>query len=383
MNGAMMEFHPAANEFPMMDEKRFSELKADIETHGLREPVTLCGGKILDGRNRFRACTELGIDPPTKQFTGDPWAYVWSLNGERRDLNADQRYLIWKRCGEQSEAWAAEQDGIKAEANRKRSEAAKRRERKSDGTLASGSTDCRTTGRRDKTNQAKAAASKTNAGAVARGDKLEKEAPDLAEKVRKGELKPAAARRLAKQRSVSGKAKSLPKGKYGVIYCDPPWSYNDKLGGELDQSYGGAEKHYPAMSLSELKALPVPDMAGENCVLFLWATSPLLPDALELAKAWSFKYKSAFIWDKVKHNMGHYCSVRHELLLICTKGSATPEVAKLFDSVQTIERTDKHSEKPEEFRTIIETLYPSWKKVELFARGIDRKGWKTWGNEAE
>lgn len=78
--------------------------------------------------------------------------------------------------------------------------------------------------------------------------------------------------------------------------------------------------------------------------------------------------------------MGHYNSVRHELLLVCTKGSCTPENIKLFDSVQSIEKTSKHSEKPEEFREIIETLYPSGNRIELFARKkIDN--WDSWGDE--
>ena len=102
---------------------------------------------------------------------------------------------------------------------------------------------------------------------------------------------------------------------------------------------------------------------------------------MDLAKAWGFTYKAAFIWDKVKHNMGHYNSVRHELLLICTKGSCTPQHVKLFDSVQTIERT-KHSEKPEAFREIIDTLYPHGPRIELFARK-SVKGWAAFGNQVE
>ncbi|HSH52407.1 MAG TPA: MT-A70 family methyltransferase, partial [Bacteroidales bacterium] len=90
-------------------------------------------------------------------------------------------------------------------------------------------------------------------------------------------------------------------------------------------------------------------------------------------------YKTSFVWDKVKHNMGHYNSVRHEFLLVCTKGSCTPDVKKLFNSVQRIEKT-KHSAKPEKFYEIIETLYTQGEKLELFARN-NRKGWKSYGNE--
>jgi DNA (cytosine-5)-methyltransferase 1 len=78
--------------------------------------------------------------------------------------------------------------------------------------------------------------------------------------------------------------------------------------------------------------------------------------------------------------MGHYNSVRHELLLVCTKGSCTPDVSKLFDSVVSIERSETHSEKPEFFREIIDTLYPYGKRIELFARK-SADGWERWGNQ--
>ena len=77
--------------------------------------------------------------------------------------------------------------------------------------------------------------------------------------------------------------------------------------------------------------------------------------------------------------MGHYNSVRHELLLICVRGSCQPDIKKLFDSVQSIERT-KHSRKPEEFRTIIDTVYPKGNRIELFARG-KYNGWDSYGNQ--
>jgi N6-adenosine-specific RNA methylase IME4 len=113
----------------------------------------------------------------------------------------------------------------------------------------------------------------------------------------------------------------------------------------------------------------------------MWTTSPVLDECFEVIKAWGFEYKSSFIWDKISHNYGHYNSVRHELLLVCTKGSCLPDKdAPLFDSVQSIQRTKEHSEKPEEFRKIINTLYPEGKRVELFARK-KVEGWDVWGNE--
>ena len=121
-------------------------------------------------------------------------------------------------------------------------------------------------------------------------------------------------------------------------------------------------------------------MSDDDAVLFLWVTSPLLEECFPVIKAWGFKYKTSFVWDKVGHNYGHYNSVRHELLLVCTRGSCTPDAKELFDSVQSIEKSRNHSEKPERFREIIDTLYASGQKIELFSRQTV-PGWKAWGNE--
>jgi len=169
-------------------------------------------------------------------------------------------------------------------------------------------------------------------------------------------------------------------GKYRVIYADPPWKYGDT---GMDE-YGPAERHYPCMSIKELCEMDVESIVEDDAILFMWVTSPMLSACWPIISAWGFKYKTSFVWDKVKHNMGHYNSVRHEFLLICTRGSCTPDNKKLYDSVQTIERSARHSEKPEEFRDIIDALYPYGERCELFARWKNREHgkWKAYGNEA-
>lgn len=166
--------------------------------------------------------------------------------------------------------------------------------------------------------------------------------------------------------------------KFRVIYADPCWSYEDK---QDTYKLGGAEKHYSTMTIEQLCELPVKNITEDNAVLFLWVTSPLLEKCFEVIKYWGFKYKSSFVWDKIKHNMGHYNSVRHEFLLVCVKGSCTPDVNKLFDSVISIERSDVHSQKPKEFIEIIDTLYPFGNRLEMFARDKYNDNWCVWGNE--
>lgn len=193
----------------------------------------------------------------------------------------------------------------------------------------------------------------------------------------KKELTSASVVRMAKFEAAKHKeAAPAIKGKYRIIYADPPWKYNDKL---VD-GYGPAEFHYPTMTIDDLCSLPVKDMAEDDAILFLWVTSPLLEDSFRIIEAWGFEYKTSFVWDKVKHNMGHYNSVRHEFLLVCTRGSCTPDNPKLYDSVQSIERTE-HSVKPEEFRNIIDYIYPNGKRIELFARRPGPEDWEVWGNE--
>lgn len=167
----------------------------------------------------------------------------------------------------------------------------------------------------------------------------------------------------------------ISKKKYRIIYADPPWKY----GNAMPEYVTEPQDYYLLMSTNDICAMPIKDITEKDAVLFLWSTSPHLPEALEVVKAWGFTYKTTFIWDKIKHNMGHYNSVRHEILLVCTKGACTPDVKKLFDSVISEERTE-HSKKPKVFREIIETIYTYGNKIELFARETPQ-GWDVFGNQ--
>lgn len=181
------------------------------------------------------------------------------------------------------------------------------------------------------------------------------------------------------KRALAGKT-PLPAGTYRVLYADPPWEYSQQVEG-----YGHTDKHYPTMPTKEIEALEVEEMAADDAVLFLWTTSPKLEEGLAVLGAWGFEYKAHLVWDKVLHNFGHYVSVRHELLLIGTRGSYTPtaDQVKLHDSVQEIERTE-HSRKPGAFRDIIDSMYPPGDerdRVELFARGDLPDHWEGHGDE--
>lgn len=167
------------------------------------------------------------------------------------------------------------------------------------------------------------------------------------------------------------KTPELPKGKYQVIYADPPWQF-DNAG--FEQS---AASHYPTMSTEEIMKLKVP--SDNDSILFLWATNAMLEDALEVMKGWGFVYKSNIVWVKKRGvGIGWFVDSRHEMLLIGVKGSG---LHPLWKSCSWIEAdSNKHSKKPEIFYEIIEKMYPKQRYIELFARN-KRDRWISFGNE--
>lgn len=179
----------------------------------------------------------------------------------------------------------------------------------------------------------------------------------------------------------------FPSKKFDIIYADPPWRYADTLHakGMRNQS---AESHYNTMSLADIKALPVQDIAADNCVLFLWVTMPLLPEGLEVIKAWGFKYKSnAFTWIKTNkkarnslyYGLGRWTRGNAELCLIAVKGKPKRVGKDVFSVVLAPIR--EHSRKPDEVRDLIRRLVGNGDAIELFSRQR-AIGWEVWGNQA-
>lgn len=380
--GSMREFHEVANIFPLMQGEEFEALKADIAANGLREPVWLHqDGRIIDGRNRYRACCDLGVEPSYRTWGGDGSlvAFVVSLNLHRRHLDTGQRSMIGLSV---KRMLADEIAALKAEKGR---DAAKRQwhgfDHPGEGLIQLDQTLDEPDAARDALAEAADAVgvSKTT---MIRAQSVERHAPELAARVASGDVSLNAAYREV-QHQQKKQAPPLPTNKYRVWYADPPWQYgNAGVIGETD-NYGHAARHYPTMSIAELCAMgpDIRDACEPDAVLFLWVTSPLLEECFDVIHAWGFEYKTSFVWDKVGHNFGHYNSVRHEFLLICTRGSCTPDERTLYDSVISIEKSARHSEKPAEFRNIIDALYTWGNRIELFSR-CAADGWDTWGNEA-
>ena len=187
--------HPAADAFPMMDDARYAELLADIRENGQREPVTLCDGMILDGRNRAKAVQELGLALESRNFKGDPWAYAWSLNGARRDLEATVRALIFKRCEDGSAKWGKRLAKIAADGNRKKAEAkAGNQNASKEKTMVDHDDPPLKSEKKHVAREARASDAKVSPATMARADQIAKR-PDLEKKVVDGDMKPAEALR--------------------------------------------------------------------------------------------------------------------------------------------------------------------------------------------
>lgn len=193
-----------------------------------------------------------------------------------------------------------------------------------------------------------------------------------------------AAKRLTRPRIVEGQAEL--KGKYRVILADPPWTY-DNAGSRADGSLTPADDAYDGMTIEQICALPVESHAQKNAVLFLWSTNSHLlenPGPRDVLERWGFVYKTNYVWDKVLGRPGHYSYVQHEILIVAVRGSCTPDVDILKHDHASIfqERRDgEHSHKPRFARRLIEKLYPTGAKLELFAREQTR-GWTAYGNDA-
>jgi N6-adenosine-specific RNA methylase IME4 len=164
--------------------------------------------------------------------------------------------------------------------------------------------------------------------------------------------------------------------RFPVLYVDPPWRYE-----HVKTESRAIENQYPTMTLDEIKVLPVSDIATPDSVLFMWATSPKLAEAMLVIDAWSFTYRTCAVWDKQRIGMGYFFRQQTEHLLVATKGAPPAPVpenrpASLFSFLR-----GRHSEKPCEVYEVIERMYPVLPKLELFAR-THRDGWAAWGNQA-
>ena len=175
----------------------------------------------------------------------------------------------------------------------------------------------------------------------------------------------------------------FPDKKYNLIYLDPPWRYNSR-NNKNTRFGGGAEAHYPLMSMEEIKELPIQDIAADNCAMFLWTTFPYLDKQIKLFEHWGFIYKTlGFSWIKLNtknkkpfFGVGYYAKSNCEVCLMGIKGRMKPVSNKVSSVV--LSPRERHSKKPDVVRERIVELFGDVPRIELFARQRV-EGWDCWG----
>lgn len=386
-----MEFHPLANIFPLIEGAEFKALVADVKENGVHEPIVLLDGMILDGRNRYRAAAVNSVEFETVEYRGDdPLGYVVSLNLRRRHLDESQRGVVaakianMRHGGDRRSDQAANLpvENVSQSAAAEMLNVSERTVRSARTVIDEGAPELVAAVETGIVSVSAAADVATlpkpqQAEIVARG---EKEILEAAKQIRAERAVILTQKRIDRIAEISNGNRELGTAvKYPVIYADPPWRYElPPMGG----SNRSIENHYPTMSLEEICALPVKDLATDDAILYLWATSPKLAECLKVIEAWGFEYRTNFVWVKDKIGMGYHNRNQHELLLVCKRGDIPPPPVNVrVSSVVNAERSD-HSVKPLEFYTMIESFYPSLPKIELFCRK-PRDGWAAWGNQSE
>lgn len=386
---------------PALSEEEFQQLEKNILVEGIQEELKVwhvlhkcCGSNLInedesgtrycgeckaewnehyiliDGHNRYEIAQKHGLEYKIKHKYFDSRKEVteWMILNQfgRRNLSAYQRSLLALKLKPVFEEKAKEkqiEDG-----------------RSLGGTLCQKS---------DKgelhTSKELAKVAGVSHDTIAKVQKIEEKAPEkIKEQIKQGNISINKAyqdikkeeAKIERKENLQSKAKELPAEKFQVIYCDPPWQYSNS------GLNGCAEKHYPTMSTEDLCNMKVKTIVDDNAVIFMWATNPLLEDALQLMKSWGFDYKTNMVWVKNKENyggLGFYIYGKHELLLIGIKGSLLPIGDKPISVITG--SNDIHSKKPEHVYDVIESMYPGLKYVELFARNTPRDGWLKWGNE--
>jgi N6-adenosine-specific RNA methylase IME4 len=170
-----------------------------------------------------------------------------------------------------------------------------------------------------------------------------------------------------------------PKGKYNIIYCDPPWRY-------FEEGFKNQSQHYKTMELEDICKLPVGDLAADDCLLFMWVTFPMLDDFIDVLRCWGFEYSTvAFVWVKANKGgegyftgLGSWTRSNAEICVLARRGS----VQRIDASVSQIvyAPVEEHSKKPGIVRDKIVQLVGDLPRIELFARQ-KTDGWETWGDQ--
>lgn len=416
-----LEYHPYAELFPLIEGDDFERFAADIREHGLRDKIVLLDGRILDGRNRYRAAIHHslpGADGDADWFRdfdrlveGDPLAWVLSKNLARRHLNESQRAQIADRLANVRQG---ERTDLEPSANLPKVDIAAAAQMLHVSTRLVGAARAL----REKGTAALVQLVAAGRLAVSQAEKAarlsEAEQARVATLVEQGHANAVRTaikqgEREIREQQLGKKQQALPDKKYGVILADPEWDFTTfSLVSGQDRS---PANHYPTSSEQQIAARDVQTLAAPDAMLALWTTD--LARGIRIMEVWGFTFKSYFVWAKdiVQVQLtdaqrdvglvdrtfqvvgppgnGYWNRDRDEILLIGTRGKfVAPAMGTQPESIWFAARPrvegsarGRHSAKPENAHLWIEQNWPSLPKIELNARAA-RPGWDVWGNEA-
>jgi N6-adenosine-specific RNA methylase IME4 len=403
-----MNAHPAADLFPMMIERDLQDLARDILENGQEHAIIVHDGLILDGRNRFAACQIAGVVPRTTDWkaNGSPTTFVLSCNLQRRHLSPTQRAMIAAKAEVMFAAEAKERmraAGRSAAPGRPASQdltsgnssdplalipnvKPKHEAREDAGGLLGVNAHYVTDAKRLRSD-APLLARMAESGLINMQQakqlaRLDADAQQKAEKaIRRGDdpRKVMSSLRVEKKRRIADEIRNapsvLPEGQYRVIVIDPPWAYDQNADSTSKAVRGIVD--YPDMSVDEICALPVGDLAYRDCALWLWTTNSFMRHAYACLDAWGFTEKTILTWDKVDMITGHYLRNVTEHCILAVRGR--PVFDHATETTLFREKRRAHSQKPQLFYNIVDALCPG-NKLEMFARQ-PREGYDAWGAE--
>lgn len=380
-NAADLDVHPIANLLPAMSTDDYTALRDSIRDNGQREPITLHrDGRIIDGRHRARACTELNLPVLSKGFDREDTelvAYVLDLNLKRRHLDPMQRAMIAAELATMPQGRPDKSATLRVcQADAARLVGVSTRLVQTAAVVHAHATAPIIAAAREGRLPA------VHAERVARlpAARQAQVAADLGDGKHASTIVLAASRsdRVDKIEAASvAQPLSALGRRFPVILADPPWAFETRSEGGLQKA---ADLHYPTMTIEQIRALPVAEIAASNSVLFLWALPSMFPEALSVLDSWGFTFKTFAIWAKPTIGTGHWFRGQFEPLILATRG-AMPPPSPLHSSIFEGRTSGAHSEKPASVRDWIAAAYPDAGRIELFAREA-APGWTAWGHEA-
>lgn len=365
---------------PKLHPVELQNLEESLLKEGCRDTLITWDSILLDGHNRHSICSKHGIPYQTKAIILPDRlaAKIWIRHNQaaRRNLTDDQRAMNSAALGELLSEQARVERARKARAAVVERNPIKKSDLVADVSSESESKDLiQPKPERTRTQAAKTAG--VSEWKVRQAQTVRKAAPDLAEKVMAGEVSLSKAMAHIRQSERKELAANTVNGKFNVILADPPWQYQNS--GFIES----AESLYPTMKTEDICAMSqqIHEWATDYTALFLWATNPMLPDALRVMQAWGFEYKTNMCWVKdMGRGKGWFLKSRHELLLIGVKPK-TPQPSERPDSAFLADRPEQHSRKPGLSYSLIEGMYGG-PRLEMFSRR-SRDGWEHFGNEVD